>query len=44
MAMIESFLPDVCALLERQVSGLHPRDMAQLERLLKKFSAQLERE
>ena len=44
VAMIESFMPDVCALLERQVNGLHPRDMAQLERLLKKFSAQLERE
>ncbi|WP_266180274.1 MarR family transcriptional regulator [Dyella humicola] len=44
VAVIESFLPDVCALLERQVGGLHPRDMAQLERLLKKFSAQLERE
>jgi len=44
VALIESFLPDVCALLERQMSGLHPRDMAQLERLLKKFSAQLERE
>ena len=44
VALIESFLPDVCELLERQVGNLQPRDMAQLERLLKKFLAQLERE
>ncbi|WP_243048286.1 MarR family transcriptional regulator [Dyella sp. RRB7] len=44
VAMIESFLPDVCALLERQVGDLQPREMAQLERLLKKFLVQLERE
>jgi MarR family transcriptional repressor of emrRAB len=44
VAMIESFLPDVCALLERQMGDLQPREMAQLERLLKKFLVQLERE
>ncbi len=37
IAMIESFLPDVCSLLERQATGLQPREMAQLEKLLKKF-------
>ncbi|MHA6205879.1 MarR family transcriptional regulator [Dyella soli] len=44
VALIESFLPDVCALLERQVGDMQPRDMLVLERLLKKFLAQLERE
>ncbi len=44
IALIESFLPDVCALLEYQVGELQAKDMAQLERLLKKFLAQLERE
>lgn len=43
VAMIESFLPDICALLERQTAGLQARDMAQLEKLLKKFLDQLER-
>jgi MarR family transcriptional repressor of emrRAB len=43
VAMIEGFLPGVCALLERQVGDMQPREMAQLERLLKKFLAQLER-
>lgn len=37
IAMIESFLPDVCSLLERQTTALQPREMAQLEKLLKKF-------
>ncbi|WP_201312621.1 MarR family transcriptional regulator [Dyella sp. EPa41] len=43
VAMIEGFLPDVCTLLERQVGDMQPRETAQLERLLKKFLAQLER-
>ena len=43
VAMIEGFLPDVCALLEKQVGDMQSREMAQLERLLKKFLAQLER-
>ena len=42
IAMIESFLPGICTLLERQASGLQPREMAQLEKLLKKFLDQLE--
>jgi MarR family transcriptional repressor of emrRAB len=42
IAMIESFLPDVCSLLERQAIGLQPREMAQLEKLLKKFLDHLE--
>lgn len=42
IAMIESFLPDICTLLERQASGLQPREIAQLEKLLKKFLGQLE--
>lgn len=37
VAMIESLLPDICGLLERQANALPPRDAAQLERLLKKF-------
>lgn len=37
VAMIESFLPDICGLLERQAEALQPREAAQLERLLKKF-------
>ncbi|WP_199098906.1 MarR family transcriptional regulator [Dyella sp. ASV21] len=44
LALIENFLPAVCALLERQIGDMQPRDMAQLEKLLKKFLAQLERE
>lgn len=40
--LVESFLPDICALLDRQTAGLQPRDMAQLEKLLKKFLDQLE--
>jgi MarR family transcriptional repressor of emrRAB len=42
IAMIESFLPDICSLLERQSDGLQPREMAQLEKLLKKFLDHLE--
>ena len=42
-ALIESFLPDVCAMLEWQVEGMSQRDVGQLERLLKKFLDQLER-
>jgi MarR family transcriptional repressor of emrRAB len=37
LTMIESFLPGICGLLERQAGGLQPRESAQLERLLKKF-------
>jgi MarR family transcriptional repressor of emrRAB len=44
LAMIEAFLPAVCALLERQTTGLKPAETAQLERLLKKFLDQLERD
>jgi MarR family transcriptional repressor of emrRAB len=44
VALIESLLPDICKLLEWEVGDLQPREMAQLERLLKKFIAQLERE
>jgi MarR family transcriptional regulator, negative regulator of the multidrug operon emrRAB len=43
IALIESFLPDICTMLDWQVSGLPQRDVAQLERLLKKFLDQLER-
>ena len=37
VAMIDSLLPDVGALLDRQTAGLQPREMVQLEKLLKKF-------
>jgi MarR family transcriptional regulator, negative regulator of the multidrug operon emrRAB len=37
VARVESFLPEVCGLLERQGAGLSPRESVQLERLLKKF-------
>ena len=37
VAMIEGLLPDIGALLDRQTAGLQPREMVQLERLLKKF-------
>ena len=36
-AMIAGFMPAICDLLERQASGLKPGEMAQLEKLLKKF-------
>lgn len=42
VAMIESFLPDICDLLDRQTAALQPREMVQLEKLLKKFLDQLE--
>ncbi|CAM5255932.1 MarR family transcriptional regulator [Rhodanobacter lindaniclasticus] len=42
VAMVESFLPDICALLDRQTAGLQPREVVQLEKLLKKFLDQLE--
>jgi MarR family transcriptional repressor of emrRAB len=42
IAMIESFLPDICDLLERQATGLQPRETVQLEKLLKKFLEHLE--
>ena len=37
VAMIESLLPDISALLDRQTAGMQPREMLQLEKLLKKF-------
>ena len=37
VAVIESLLPGICALLERQTAHLLPREMLQLEKLLKKF-------
>lgn len=42
VAMVENFLPDICALLDRQTAGLQPREVVQLEKLLKKFLDQLE--
>jgi MarR family transcriptional regulator, negative regulator of the multidrug operon emrRAB len=36
-ALIESFLPDICGLLERQGRQLSDADQAQLEKLLKKM-------
>lgn len=44
LALIDAFMPSVCALLERQTAGLKPAEMAQMERLLKKFLAQQERD
>lgn len=44
LALIDAFMPSVCALLERQTAGLKPAEMAQMERLLKKFLAQMERD
>ena len=35
--MIAGLLPDIGALLDRQTAGLQPREMAQLEKLPKKF-------
>ncbi|PWK92328.1 MarR family transcriptional regulator [Fulvimonas soli] len=43
VAMIEDFLPGICALLQRQAAALAPREMAQLEKLLKKFLDGLDR-
>jgi len=42
VAMIEDFLPPVCTQLERQCGAMQPREMAQLEKLLKKFLQQIE--
>lgn len=42
LALIESFMPDICLLLTRQTEGLQAREMAQLEALLKKFLDHLE--
>ena len=42
IAMIEGFLPGVCTLLDRRAAGLKPQEMAQLEKLLKKFLAHLD--
>lgn len=40
VAMIEALFPDISVLLERQTAGLQPREMVQLEKLLKKFLSQ----
>ncbi|HEY0199421.1 MAG TPA: MarR family transcriptional regulator [Rhodanobacter sp.] len=40
--LVERFLPDICELLNRQTNGMKPAEMAQLERLLKKFLDHLE--
>ena len=37
IALIERFLPSICALLDEQTEGLTAREQAELERLLKKF-------
>lgn len=37
IALIERFLPSICALLDEQAEGLTAREQAELERLLKKF-------
>jgi len=37
VSMIEGLLPDIGVLLDRQTAGLQPREMVQLEKLLKKF-------
>lgn len=42
VAMIEGLLPDISALLERQTASLQPREMLQLEKLLKKFLGQVD--
>jgi MarR family transcriptional repressor of emrRAB len=42
LAMIGEFLPAICALLERQTATLKVAEMAQMEKLLKKFLDQLE--
>ena len=44
LAMIDDFMPAICALLERQTAGLKASETAQLVRLLKKFLGQLERD
>lgn len=42
LAMIKSFLPCICDLLAHQTATLQPRELAQLEKLLKKFLDGLE--
>lgn len=42
LALIKSFLPGICDLLARQTATLQPRELAQLEKLLKKFLDGLE--
>ena len=37
LALIDRFLPSICALLAEQTEGLAARDQIELERLLKKF-------
>ena len=37
VTMIEGLLPDIGTLLDQQTAGLRPREMVQLEKLLKKF-------
>ena len=44
LAMIDDFMPAICALLECQTAGLKASETAQLVRLLKKFLGQLERD
>jgi MarR family transcriptional regulator, negative regulator of the multidrug operon emrRAB len=43
IALIEDFLPAIITLLDRQTDGMSSTEQAQLERLLKKFLDQLER-
>jgi len=43
LALIKGFLPGICELLSRQTETLQPRELAQLEKLLKKFLDGLER-
>lgn len=42
LALIESLLPDICLLLERETANLQSGEMVQLEQLLKKFLSQLD--
>ncbi|MGC1547922.1 MAG: MarR family transcriptional regulator [Rhodanobacter sp.] len=44
IALIEDFLPEIVDLLDRQTGGMSHTEQAQLERLLKKFLDQLERD
>lgn len=44
LKLIEQFLPDVCELLVHETAGLKVGEMAQLERLLKKFLGHLEQD
>jgi MarR family transcriptional repressor of emrRAB len=42
LAAVQSFLPPICAMLDRQMSGLSEREQLQLEKLLKKLLASLD--